>query len=438
MIGYLMTSTKNFELSQIIDRFELCKNSGYLDFSKICGFQPNRDYYTNLLHSYPAKMLHQIPLVLLPIYANAGDTVLDCFSGSGTTLMQARLYGMNAIGRDINPLAILISRVKSTNLNINKLKAKVETLYDKINKTKVIEKDIPEFPNRDFWFEKEVQCDLARILKNIQEIKNKKYREFFLVCFSSIIRKVSNADAKIVPPVKSKKMRKLIQGGRKIDTINIFKEAVSDNIERVSNFSRDCAKSTTLNVFKGDAKELKFYDNSIDFVITSPPYISAQKYARSTSLEMYWLGFRKDNIKKIDLKTLGTERVYVKDFKTINTTGYPILDKYIELIKKNNAERAYITYKYFGDMQKVISEIFRVLKPNKNFIIVIGNNKVTKIQLPNHEILSEIAESIGFIKENAFIDDIKYRGFMTKRNKTAGMIDSEWILIFRKPSTKSL
>ncbi len=149
-------------------------------------------------------------------------------------------------------------------------------------------------------------------------------------------------------------------------------------------------------------------------------------------------GLVRDNIKKIDLNTLGTERVYVEEFKTINDTGYSLLDKYIRLIKKNDEERAYITYKYFKTMQEVISEIYRVLKPNKNFILVIGNNKITKIYLPNHEILSEIAESIGFVKKDEYIDDIKYRGFMTKRNKTAGLIDSEWILIFRKSSTKSL
>lgn len=433
-----MIPANNSELGQILSRFEEYKNFGYLDFPKICGFQPNKDYYTNLLHHYPAKMLNQIPLVLLPIYANKGDTILDCCSGSGTTLMQARLYGMNAIGRDINPLAVLISRVKSTNFNITKLKAKVKILYDKIDKVKVNKKEIPKFPNKDFWFEKNVQYDLAKILKSIKEIKNKKYREFLLVCFSSIIRKVSNADAKIVPPVKSKKMRKLIQKGRKIDTLCIFKEAVSLNLERVSNFSRGCVKSTTLSVKKGNAKKLLLKDNSIDLVITSPPYISAQKYARSTQLEMYWLGLVRDNIKKIDLNTLGTERVYVEEFKTINDTGYSLLDKYIKLIKKNDKERAYIAYKYFKDMQKVINEIYRVLKPNKNFILVIGNNKVTKIPLPNHEILSEIAESIGFVKEDEYVDDIKYRGFMTKRNKTAGVIDSEWILIFRKNSAESI
>lgn len=426
-----ITSTK---LGQIIDRFEKYENSGYLDFSKTFGLQQNRDYYTNLLHHYPAKMINQIPLVLLPIYANKGDTILDCFSGSGTTLMQARLYGMNAIGRDINPLAVLISRVKSTNLNINKLKAEVKILYDTIDKIKVNENEIPKFPNKDFWFEKNVQYDLAKILTSIKKIENKKYREFLLVCFSSIIRKVSNADTKIVPPVKSKKMLKLIRKGRKIDPLGIFKEAVSLNLERVSNFSRDCVKSTTVGVKKGNAKKLRLKDNSIDLVITSPPYISAQKYARSTQLEMYWLGLVRDNIKKIDLNTLGTERVYVEEFKTITDTGYSLLDKYIRLIKKNDEERAYITYKYFKDMQEVISEIYRVLKPNKNFILVIGNNKITKIYLPNHEILSEIAESVGFVKEDEYIDDIKYRGFMTKRNKTAGLIDSEWILIFRKSS----
>jgi len=421
------------ELNRILDRFEKYKGSGHLDFPKICGFPPTTDYYTHLLHHYPAKMLNQIPLVLLPIYAKEGDTILDCFSGSGTSLMQARLYGMNAVGIDVNPLAVLISRVKATTLNSNKLKERVEILYDKLDKTEVCEKDVPEFPNRDFWFEKEVQYDLARILKNIKEVKNRKYREFLLVCFSSIIRKVSNADPEIVPPVKSRKMRELIQKGRKIDTLGIFKEAVSLNLKRVSNFCRDCVKTTTLSVKRGNAKRLRLNGESIDLVITSPPYISAQKYARSTQLEMYWLEFiDQEKFRKVDVNTIGTERVYVEDFKTMNKTNYPLVDKYVELIKKNDKERALITYKYFNEMQEVISEIFRVLKPNKFFILVIGNNKVTKIPIPNHKILSDIAERTGFIKEDAYVDDIKYHGFMTKRNKTAGIINSEWILVFKK------
>ena len=417
----------------MMKRFDECKQSGYLDFPKICDFSPNKEYYNNFIHRYPAKMLNQIPYAILPFYAKKGDTILDCFCGSGTTLMQARLFGMHAIGFDINPIAVLISRVKANTFNCNILLKEITSLFEKIENTTVIEENIPQFKNRDFWFEKNIQYDIAKILKNIKEVENIKYREFFLVCLSSIIRKISNADFQIIPPVKSKKMIDIIENGREIDTINIFKEAVYLNFKRISKFSKDCVKNTDLIVKQANTRKIPLVNESVDLVITSPPYITAQKYARSTRLEMAWLGLtNEDNYKKIDIDTIGTERISIKDIDQINETGYPLLDKYIKIIKQRNQSRAFMAYKYFIDMEKCLNEIYRVLKINKYFILVIGNNNVTRIQIPNNKIITEIAQSIGFIKEEEYIDDIKYYGFMTKRNKSAGIIDSERIIIFKK------
>jgi DNA modification methylase len=425
-----MLPKAEFDFEQIAQRFEENRGNICINFREICGSFP-KEYYTNLIHPYPAKMLNNIPLVLLPFYAEKGETVLDCFCGSGTILMQARLYGMNAIGVDINPLSRLISKVKATTVNINKLEKERDKLFDLIENT--AETEIPDFPNRDFWFEKDVQKDLGHILNCIKEVKNIKYRDFFKVCFSSIIRKVSNADPKIVPPVKSKKMRKLIEKGRTVDVIGTFKSAVDVNMQRLSKFCRDCDKSSTLKVIQGDARNLTIEDLSVDLVITSPPYMSAQKYVRSTRLEMYWLGLGdQKKLQKIDMATVGTERTKVSEYQDISKIGIKLADKCIEKIKKKNLQRAYIVYKYFIDMEKTFKEIYRVLRPGKNFILVIGNNQVTKISIPNHKILTKIGRRIGFTLEKQYIDEIKSRGFMTKRNKTADIIDSEWVLIFRK------
>lgn len=421
----------NNNINEIINRFESCKNSVKINFQEISGYTP-KEYYTNSMHAYPAKMLHQIPRALLPFYASKGETVLDCFCGCGTTLMQARLYGMNAIGMDINPLPVLLSRVKSATVNVNKLMNESEYLLKRIDT--IDAPKILDFPNRDFWFEKEVQRDLARIIEAIQYVKYKKYREFFLVCASSIVREVSNADPDVIPPVKSKKMRKKIAKGREINTIDCFRKAVQADLERIAAFSKACVKSSSLKVKIGDARNMEdIEDNSVDLVMTSPPYLSAQKYVRSLQLETYWLGLANNSeLRDIDLNTIGTERVKASNFKDFESTGIEMADEFVEKIKKRNIERAYIVYKYFVDMEKAIREIYRVLKPEKHYILVIGNNTVTRLMLPNHKILSQIAQKIGFVKEREYEDKIKYRGFMTKRNETAGLIDSEWVLIFKK------
>ncbi|MFQ6056141.1 MAG: DNA methyltransferase, partial [Methanosarcinales archaeon] len=71
-------------------------------------------YATHGLHQYPARMIPQIPHQLIPKFSKTGDLILDPFSGSGTVLAESILYGRYAIGVDINPLACLISKVKST------------------------------------------------------------------------------------------------------------------------------------------------------------------------------------------------------------------------------------------------------------------------------------------------------------------------------------
>jgi len=184
------TLSQNNNKLEIIERFNIAASKKTLvNFKKICG-DYHRDYYTNLIHSYPAKMYGAIAQSLIYVYAKIGDTILDPYCGTGTVLMQSCLNGINSIGIDINPLACLITEVKTTRLNTNKLKKEAEKLLSRISATDD-EVETPTFPNVNFWFEKNIQVDLSKILKEIKSISNKKYKNFFLICLSSIIRKVS-------------------------------------------------------------------------------------------------------------------------------------------------------------------------------------------------------------------------------------------------------
>lgn len=394
-------------------------------------FRDSRDYYTNLIHAYPAKMYREIARSQLSNYAKKGDTILDPFCGTGTVLMQAKLYGMNAVGFDINPLAALIARVKATSLNFARLTQQAELLFQTIENFNgdIV---IPKFLNIDFWFEKQVKKDLAKILYCIKRIRNKKYRDFFSVCFSSIIRKVSNADPRISPPVKSKKMRKLIENGRIVDTLSSFKQAVNKNLKRLDKFCSCCDRSANLNVWTADSRQLLLADESIDLVITSPPYVGAQKYVRSTRLELLWLNMASSEaLREIDHDTIGSETLRASEVE-LKPTSIEFVDDLVRVIGKVDRERAYMVQKYFVNMKQIFAEIWRVLKDGKQLVIVIGNNTVRGRKIPSSRILGEIAKDIGFVKEKELVDPIRYRGLMQKRNKTAGIVECERILVFRK------
>jgi len=390
----------------------------------------SKEYYTSNIHKYPAKMVKFIPQLLIPKFADKNDLILDPFCGSGTVLMNARLMGINSIGIDINPLAVLISKVKTQRYNTTKLRIHFQYLMESIYKFKG-KPEIPRFQNMDFWFDKKYQIQLGKILACIKKNSKGKYRDFFLVCFSTIIRRASNADPDILPPVKTKRMKKIIQN-RKLNIVKMYEDAVQKNIMRVEKFSGKCPHDTFVKVFEDDSRKISVENNTVDLVLTSPPYISAQKYARSLKLETYWLGLtNQKKFREIDSSTIGTESIKIKKSDNI-FTGIESADRLINLIRVKNKERALIFSNYVNDMSKVFSEIKRVLRPNHYFILVIGDNTVCKYRIPSNVIMKEIAQKKGFKLVKQYYDKIRYRGFTRQRNKTAGSIDYEWIMIFRK------
>lgn len=416
---------------EIIKRFNLATSKKTLvNFKQICG-DYYKDYYTNLIHSYPAKMYGGMAQSLMYVYAKRGDTILDPYCGTGTVLMQSCLNGMNSIGIDINPIACLITDVKTTRLNTRKLKKEAEKLLSLISATDD-EVETPLFPNVNFWFEKDIQVDLSKILREIKSISNKKYKNFFLICLSSIIRKASNADPEIKPPVKTKRMIESIKNGERANVVLEFQNAVNTNIERLEKFCKDSDKSVETKVINDDFRDIDMQNNSIDLVITSPPYIGSQKYVRSTRLENLWLNLSdSDLLREIDHKTIGTENIRSSEI-VIDKLNISYADKIIEEINKKDKERAYLVYKYFLDLENSIQKIYKVLKKGKYLILVIGDNTIRGLFIPTHRILSNILMRNGFIKDRILKDKIKYRGFMKKRNQTAGVIDYEWILIYKK------
>jgi adenine-specific DNA methylase len=126
---------------------------------------PSVDYLTHGIHPYTAKLIPHIPRYFLEKYTKKGEVVLDPFCGSGTTLLEARLLERNAVGIDINPLARLISDVKTTPINAEKLDSAIQSVKAQLkqdaNATTV------EFPNIDYWFGEHAQDELVRIKSSI-------------------------------------------------------------------------------------------------------------------------------------------------------------------------------------------------------------------------------------------------------------------------------
>jgi SAM-dependent methyltransferase len=167
-------------------------------------------------------------------------------------------------------------------------------------------------------------------------------------------------------------------------------------------------------------------------VITSPPYAGAQKYIRASSLSLGWLGLAEEGeLKPLENATIGREHLPgIGDAQP--TTSVAKANLVISRIRRKNPLRAAICATYLNEMQEVVEELQRVVRPGGRVVLVIGNNEVCGEQFLSSEYLKEILERVGFQTRLQLIDEIKSRGLMTKRNRTASVITREWVLVFEK------
>lgn len=416
----------------------------------------NIDRYTHLIHAYPAKLLVHIPYFFLnnTVFSKPGDIVLDPFCGTGTVLLESILSKRNAIGADANPLAQLIAKVKVRRYSIDTLN---NTLCRLLNAA-TTSNPVPIYPtvvNIDYWFNNNNKNALLLLLNSIKLINDELIQEFFMVCFSNLIKKVSYADPRVSVPVRlnlkryqkgSPNYKQVEKKLKELDSINViakFEDICKENISRFSLLEkvRETQDSNaTGNVISDDARNLSLSigsennipDNSVDLIITSPPYASAQKYIRSSGLNLGWLGFTETiELKHYDKLNIGREN-YSKAEVTIKKTNITACDELITKISSINPLRAHIVSNYILEMQAALCESIRVLKPDGYFILIVGNNKVCNYEFNTQEYLSEFMINKGMKLVLKLIDDIKSYGLMTKRNKTADIISREWVLIFRK------
>jgi DNA modification methylase len=397
----------------------------------------DQSYLTHGIHKFPAKFFPELPRYLIRKYSEEGDYVLDPMCGSGTTLLESMLNNRIGIGIDIDPIARLISKVKTTPIDSEPLESAANALNTKVQELAISETYqpiIPDFNYRDNWFLPFVLKELGIIRDSIDSVisQQNEISDFFKVILSSIIRDVSNADPHCTRTVLRKKVVKRIDPG---DTISRFTQTLSRQQIVMKEFTSIAKTLNTGHVLLPDGHAIRtgLENDSMDLAVTSPPYINAVDYPRTHQLEMYWLGLLGDGpLSHVKRKYIGTETVYKDEYEHLRESGYETLDPILERIYTKDPRRSFIVFKFFEDMKQQLSEIFQVLKPGGRYCVAIGNNLIRGVEVRSDEILSEIAtSSVGFELENTFFSKL-IRHFI--RIPRPERMLGEWVLILQKPS----
>lgn len=387
--------------------------------------------FTHGLHKYPAKFFPELPRWLIGRYSDEYDIILDPFSGSGTTNVEAFRLKRNSVGIDVDPFSRFISRVKVTPLDEDDFGHSQENLLSALqdyHPDKVSESDLPLFPYRDNWFNREITLELAYIRRIIESLDiGGSVKDFYKVCFSSIIRSVSNADNNCTRTVIRKSLKKQVIPS---DALKKFAEAVLVNIPKMIEFSQTGQHRANVDLPENmDARNIKFDENTFKLALTSPPYANAVDYPRTHQLELYWLGLANGTLTPLKKKFVGTESVSAEHYRVLHKIGVDEADDVMEQIFEKDPRRAYIAFKYLEDMQKNLAEVHRVLCQRGRYIIVVGNNRIRGQTFESWKYLMKLADQVGFEIENYFGSEIIRHFIKVPRDER---INTDWILVLRK------
>lgn len=385
---------------------------------------------THGIHKYPAKFFPELPRWIIKRYSQKGNMLLDPFMGSGTTNLEASILGRHSIGVDVDPFSRFLSSAKTTVLPGKALASAWQSLRKRV--TSYSEpphfNGVPEFPYRDNWFKPYILKELAHIKLEIKKLDSSPdIKNFFLVCFSSIIRQVSEADNNCTRTVIRKKLNKQVLPNM---AINLFIKRTEVQVEKMYLLSVLNPPGRVLIPDNADARNMQqVKDESIDLALTSPPYANAVDYPRTHQLEIYWLGFASGSLQPLKKHHVGTEVVQATDYSILHKTGCRKADATIAKIYEIDPRRAYIVTKYLNDMYANLREVYRVLKPGSVYALVVGNNLIRKVEFETWRYLCSEAPKIGYTVECHFVSAIINHFIKVPRKER---INDDHVLILRK------
>ena len=400
--------------------------------------QADTKTYTHCFHNYPAMMIPQVASRLIREFGSEASLLFDPYCGTGTSLVEANLQGINAIGTDLNPLARLISRAKTTRLEIEKLDSHLKKFSDFSSSLlfgqKVPDVALPNFKNIDYWFDKEVQRDLALIKDFIEHIQDPKIQNFFLVAFSETVRECSwtrNGEFKLyrMPEKKRENFHP--------DVFSMMLRKLSRNKKGLVEFieaTQDKQVFTEIYDFN-TVHEIRYLQkNTVDLVVTSPPYGDSKTtvaYGQFSRLSNQWIGVPESN--QVDRRLMGGSLQ-----KAIGRFDANIVNEVIEEISRSDEKRAREVYSFYKDYYDSIRNVASLIKRKGFACYVVGNRKVKGMTLPTDEITKSFFEENGFSHVETIIRTIPKKR-MPKRNSptnqtgiTDNTMNREYIVIMQK------
>jgi site-specific DNA-methyltransferase (cytosine-N4-specific) len=426
---------------------------------------PNRRclrYGTHGIHEYRGKFFPQLVRSLINISGTRpGGIIADPMSGSGTTLVEAALFGCRGLGLDMNPLSTYLGNAKCQLLSADakKLEVAYRRVRDSVLAPEARGKQklayLQSLPQADqlylgSWFGEEVLAGLDEIATIIRAVAYAPARNLMWIALSNILRSVSwQKDDDL-------RVRKEVRLDVEIDPKREFLEEIARSVRAVLAFlyQEQPISVPKHSIETGDARRCgelwSEHKGKVDAMITSPPYATALPYLDTDRLSLCFLRLlprpehRRRDQQMIGNRevTEGMRRAYLAQLQRDGALLPNAVRKLVKRIESLNdgtgagfrrRNLPALLSNYFFDMRDVLKGMFDVLKPGGNAFVVVGNNHTiaggTRVGIETAKLLAETAGQLGFVVQPSLSMDMLVSRDIFKKNAMA----TEEILFLRKP-----
>lgn len=401
-------------------------------FRSLVGVLPADDM-THGIFPYPARLLRQIPRMLLSSrqITSGVDYVIDPFCGSGTVLLEAQIRGIPAVGIDQNPVAALVSRAKTTHIDRTEMQACLSKTSRTAKKSRSY--NLPaDFLSR--WYSPATLSALSRLAAAVKQAEDPRHKDFLSLVLILTARSVSIADPRIPVPVRKRPDN--VREFRSSDVWSTWENIGEKIMTKIGRLAPGYFAKAY--VAHGDARTSEAWSSPLlgrrSLILTSPPYGAAQKYIRSTSLDAGWLGFsaRKGTI-ALERSSVGREHLSTDDRRSNprDLISTELADKLASLANVNSL-RASIYTNYFLDMQKVLKHSAGTEINCQRLVLICGTNSIKGETIDTYEFLSEIAEHYGYRRSLSLRDPIRGRTLLTSRKSKSSPAPAEFVEVFER------
>jgi len=384
---------------------------------------PSTTYGTFSIYKYPAKFIPQVIAYVLKRYAKPGMKIFDPFAGYGTVGIVSRVYGYDYELWDLNPIISIIhdtAVMKNPKTNLQELMRKIKNSQEEF---------IPKWSNLNYWFPDEFIHILSRSWGFAHSLTDEtKY--ILLIPLIKVTRYFSYADEKVHKLYKSnysrKKINELLKKDWKSQFYDMLQKEIYKLLKKVWEYNCLNPKQVNYKIKAGVDTLFTKLEEDVNILITSPPYLQAQEYIRSTKLELFWLGYEESYIKELSKKEIPYRTV--PEIKIHSEKYYEFREK----IKEKHLKTLYD--RYFHSILGIFSNLGE--RVTDYMCIFVGPAKIRTMPIPIDDIIIEHLKEFGWEHEFTFVDKIVSRVmFKTDINPASGEKDSrktEHLVVLKK------